>query len=167
MKLAWRGPPVVDPDLLRSQAARPALTVIDPPGDAHIEHMAGLLSVADGDDSLSARAPGEAELPGRLSPAVALDEEIMLSGEVFQRRGHRPERVDDLGGDGCQPSRGRHRAIVELSQWIRRQLMSCRRSSRRRGRSRQWVPPRIPAGPASAPLATCSGPPIASPQSIL
>src|SRR2546426_4693503 len=101
--------------------------------------MTGPLPVADGDDRLPAGAPREAQLPGRLSPAVTLDQQIMLTGEVFQRRGDRPERVDDLGGDRRQSGRGGHRAIVELSQWLRRRLMWCRRSSRRRGRLLSWV----------------------------
>src|SRR5207253_322858 len=166
-KLGRHDPPIVDPDLLRSQAPGMRFAVIDPPGDADVEHMTGPLSITDRDDRLSAHASGKAELPCRLAASVTLDEQVMLSGEVFQRGGDRAECVDDFGGHGRQSSRRRHGAIVELSPWIRGRPMSCRRSSRRRARLRLWASAPIRGGPAMAWLVTCSGWVIASSRSIL
>src|ERR1700724_1788897 len=74
-------PPVVDPDLFGPQSTRLVQAVVDPPDGADIEHVTGPLAIADGQNRLSAQLPRKAELPGRLSAPVTVDQQVVFSGK--------------------------------------------------------------------------------------
>src|SRR6202011_1067705 len=99
---------VVDADLLRPQPPRLRCVVVEPPGRADVEDMAGAFPGADGEDGLATQTARKAKLPAGLSAAVAVDQQVVLAGKRLDRLSHHPEGVHDLRRDRRDPGQGCH-----------------------------------------------------------
>src|SRR5207248_10908561 len=123
---------------LGAQPARLRCAVVDPPGGADVEDVAGALPVADGEYGLATHPPPEAQFPGWLPPPVAVDQQIVLAGKGLDRRCDRAEGVHDLGGDGREPGTRYHARILDrLAGFPPVEWMCGPAGARRRGKDPQ------------------------------
>src|SRR5919201_2032991 len=94
--------PVVRGDFFGPQPAGLVFAIVKTTGDAQVENVTGALPVADRQRGFATNLPGKTQLPGRLTPTVAFDQQAMLAGERLHGRSNRPEGVDDLRGNWRQ-----------------------------------------------------------------
>jgi hypothetical protein len=85
--------PVVRADLFRVDASRPSIEIVQPPDGADIQNVSGGLPVAEHDGRLASLAAREAELPGGFPLWVAINADIVPSGESLDWEGDLAERL--------------------------------------------------------------------------
>src|SRR5207245_2426043 len=84
---------VVRADLFRVDTSRPGIEIVQPPDGADVQDVSRRLPVAEHDGRLASLAAREAELPGGFPLWVAINADIVPSGESLGWEGDLTERL--------------------------------------------------------------------------